>query len=148
MGLSWHYICILIDLFNREIIGYSAGRNKDTELVMKAFRSVNINLSKINIFHTDRGNEFKHQSIDNVLHTFDIERSLGMKGCPYDNAVAEATLKVIKTAFVRNQRFESLEELQYELVDYVNWFNNHRIHSSLGYLTPAAFRVNTLKKIV
>ena len=71
-----------------------------------------------------------------------------MKGCPYDNAVAEATFKVIKTEFVRNQRFESLEELQYELADNVNWFNNHRIHSSLGYLTPAAFRVNTLKKIV
>lgn len=148
VGLSWHYICILIDLFNREIIGYSAGRNKDAELVMKAFRSVNISLSKINIFHTDRGNEFKNQSIDNVLHTFDIERSLSMKGCPYDNAVAEATFKVIKTEFVRNQRFESLEELQYELADYVNWFNNHRIHSSLGYLTPAAFRINTLKKIV
>lgn len=148
VGLSWHYICILIDLFNREIIGYSAGRNKDAGLVIKAFSSVNINLSKINIFHTDRGNEFKNQSIDNVLHTFDIERSLSMKGCPYDNAVAEATFKVIKTEFVKNQRFESLEELQYELADYVNWFNNHRIHSSLGYLTPAEFRVNTLKKIV
>lgn len=47
-----------------------------------------------------------------------------MKGCPYDNAVAEATFKVIKTEFVRNQRFESLEELHYELADYVNWFNN------------------------
>lgn len=148
VGLSWHYICILIDLFNREIIGYSAGRNKDAELVMKAFQSVNINLSKINIFHTDRGNEFKNQSIDNILHTFDIERSLSMKGCPYDNAVAEATFKVIKTEFVRNQRFDSLDELQNELADYVNWFNNHRIHSSLGYLTPVAFRVNTLKKIV
>ncbi|MGL5677715.1 MAG: IS3 family transposase, partial [Cellulosilyticaceae bacterium] len=39
-------------------------------------------------------------------------------------------------------------ELQYELADYVNWFNNHRIHSSLGYDTPSAFRKNTLKKVV
>lgn len=115
---------------------------------MKAFQSVNINLSKISIFHTDRGNEFKNQSIDNILHTFDIERSLSMKGCPYDNAVAETILKVIKTEFVRNQRFDSLDELQNELADYVNWFNNHTIHSSLGYLTHVAFRVNTLKKIV
>lgn len=148
VGLNWHYVCILIDLFNREIIGYSAGKNKDAELVIKAFSSVNVNLSKINIFHTDRGNEFKNRSLDDVLLAFDIQRSLSMKGCPYDNAVAEATFKVIKTEFVRNQHFESLEELQYELADYVNWFNNHRIHSSLGYLTPNEFRRNTLKKVV
>ncbi|MHC1750388.1 MAG: IS3 family transposase [Cellulosilyticaceae bacterium] len=148
VGLSWHYICVLIDLFNREIIGYSAGRNKDAELVMKAFRSVGANLSNINIFHTGRGNEFKNLLINNLLDTFSIKRSLSMKGCPYDNAVAEATFKIIKTEFVRNQQFDSLEELQYELADYVNWFNNHRIHSSLGYATPSAFRRNTLKKVV
>lgn len=148
VGLSWHYICVLVDLFNREIIGYSAGRNKDAVLVMKAFRSVNTNLANINIFHTDRGNEFKNSLIDEILETFAIKRSLSMKGCPYDNAVAEATFKVIKTEFIRNQHFKSLEELQYELADYVNWFNKHRIHSSLGYLTPNEFRKNTLKKVV
>ena len=120
VGLSWHYICILVDLFNREIIGYSAGKNKDAGLVMKAFRSVNVNLSKINIFHTDRGNEFKNSLIDTILSAFDIQRSLSMKGCPYDNALAEATFKVLKTEFVKNERFESLEELQYELADYVS----------------------------
>ena len=54
-----------------------------------------------------------------------------MKGCPYDNAVAEATYKVIKTEFVNNQRFETQEQLGYKFADYVNWYNNHRIHSSL-----------------
>ena len=49
-----------------------------------------INLSKIKIFHTDRGNEFKNKIIDEVLKVFNIERSLSKKGCPYDNAVAEA----------------------------------------------------------
>lgn len=100
VGMSWNYICVLIDLFNREIIGYSAGRNKDAKLVIKAFSKVNINLSNINIFHTDRGNEFKNKLIDETLETFCIERSLSMKGCPYDNAVAEATYKIIKTEFV------------------------------------------------
>ena len=90
-----------------------------------------------NVFHTDKGNEFKNKVIDEPLETFNIKRSLSMKGCPYDNAVAEATLKIIKTKFVKHHTFESLEELQYELADYVIWFNNHRIHSSLGYLTPA-----------
>lgn len=148
VGMSWNYICLLIDLFNREIIGYSAGRNKDAKLVMQAFSRVETNLKNINIFHTDRGNEFKNKLIDETLEAFDIERSLSMKGCLYDNAVAEATYKIIKTEFVRNRSFTSLEELQMELADYVNWFNNYRIHSSLNYLTPREFKENTLKKVV
>lgn len=148
VGMSWHYICILIDLFNREIIGYSAGRNKDAHLVTQAFTSVRGNLNNIQIFHTDRGNEFKNKAIDDTLQAFSINRSLSMKGCPYDNAVAEATFKVVKMEFVYNEKFNTLEELQYKLADYVNWFNNHRIHSSLGYLTPYQYKINHLKKVV
>lgn len=74
-----------------QIIGYSAGFNKDAKLVLKAFASIKINLNEINIFHTDRGNEFKNQLIDETLKTFNIRQSLSKKGCPYDNAVAEAT---------------------------------------------------------
>ena len=164
VGHHWHYLCVLVDLFNREIIGYSSGPNKDAELVKKAFSTVKINLSQIKIFHTDRGNEFKNKIIDEILDTFNIDRSLSMKGCPYDNAVAEATYKVIKTEFVNNgspsseQResstvarewlFETEEQLGYEFADYVNWYNNHRIHSSLGYLSPVNYRENNLKKVV
>jgi putative transposase len=71
-----------------------------------------------------------------------------MKGCPYDNAVSEATYKVIKTEFVRNRQFETLKDLQGELDEYVKWFNEKRIHSTLGYLSPREFKIMALKKIV
>lgn len=145
---TWNYVCVLIDLFNREIIGYSAGPNKDANLVYQAFASVKTRLDSITLFHTDRGNEFKNKLIDEVLGTFKIKRSLSMKGCPYDNAVAEATFKIIKTEFVKNYRFDSLEELELKLADYVNWFNNFRIHSTLGYLSPREFKEHNLIKIV
>ena len=106
------------------------------------------NLSNIKIFHTDRGNEFKNKLIDETLETFKIARSLSMKGCPYDNAVAEATFKIVKTEFVRNNIFSTLSELQLKLSDYINWFNKYRIHSSLKYLTPQQYKINSLKKIV
>ena len=64
--------------------------------------------------------EFKNQIIDEILEAFEIERSLSMKGCPYDNAVAEATYKVIKTEFVNQHLFETQEQLSYEFADYVN----------------------------
>ena len=148
VGMSWHYVCILIDLFNREIIGYSTGSRKDASLVQKAFAGINENLSRIQIFHTDRGNEFNNHLIDEVLEVFKIKRSLSTKGCPYDNAVAEATFKIIKTEFIHTQSFASLNDLNYKLADYVNWFNNHRIHSSLDYMTPAQYKKYTLKKVV
>ena len=92
---KWNYICLLIDLYNREIIGYAAGKNKNAKLVYKAFSRVQRKLNDINLFHTDRGNEFKNKIIDEVMKAFKIDRSLSAKGCPYDNAVAEATYKIV-----------------------------------------------------
>ena len=85
--------------------------------------------------------EFKNQMIDDVLKTFDIQRSLSAKGCPYDNAVAEATYKIFKTEFAFNRRFKNFEELELELFDDVNWYNNIRIHGSLNYKSPVEYRM-------
>ena len=140
VGSKWNYVCNILDLFNREIIGTAVGLNKNAELVMTAFATIKNPLKKIQIFHTDRGNEFKNESIDKLLRTFEIARSLSKKGSPYDNAVAEATFKIIKTEFIYQQKFETVEELRRELFDYVNWYNNKRIHGSLGYQTPVEYK--------
>jgi len=144
VGSKWHYICILLDLHNREIIGFSSGANKDAALVYSAFSSIETNLKNIQMFHTDRGSEFDNMLIDGLLDTFEINRSLSLKGCPYDNAVAEATFKLIKTELVYRKRFESPEQLALELADYIHWFNTFRIHGSLGYISPIQFKVNSL----
>jgi transposase InsO family protein len=137
---QWNYICILLDLFNREIIGYSIGAKKDASLVMRAFASMNRSLEQIKVFHTDRGSEFKNKLLDQTLDAFKIRRSLSYKGTPYDNAVAEAAFKVIKTEFVYGETFETLDDLKYKLFDYINWYNHHRIHSTLDYLSPIEYR--------
>ena len=138
---KWNYICLILDLWNREIIGYAAGKHKTAELVYQAICKIPYDLNQIEIFHTDRGNEFKNKLIDEVINTFGIKRSLSKKGCPYDNAVAEATYKIVKTEFAFNRRFEDFEELERELFDYVNWYNNIRIHGSLDYQTPVQYRL-------
>ncbi len=107
----WLYVCFLVDLFNRVIIGYSAGPQKDAVLVYKAFASVKRDLRKVQLFHTDRGLEFKNE-------------------------------------FTQGVNLDSLEQLSLELSDYVNWFSNIRIHSSLGYLSPVEYKFDTLKKCV
>jgi transposase InsO family protein len=144
VGQRWNYVCILLDLHNREIIGYSSGTQKDALLVQAAFAKVKVNLAQIQMFHTDRGSEYDNELIDGLLDVFGINRSLSLKACPYDNAVAEATFKLIKTELIQRNIFGSAEHLALELADYVHWFNNIRIHGSLDYSTPSEFRQHTL----
>jgi len=133
---KWHYLCILLDLCGRKILGSAVGSQKDAKLVETAFYSVQTDLRKIHLFHTDRGSEFKNQIIEQILKTFGIERSLSAKGTPYDNAVAESMYNVIKTEFVFGREFVDLAEFKLLWFDYVNWYNNIRIHGSLDYSTP------------
>ena len=137
---KWNYVCTLIDLYNREIIGYSAGARKDAKLIETALLKCKYPLKDIKVFHSDRGNEYDNVLIDNILNTFKIERSLSNKGNPYDNAVSEATNKILKTEFIYQRKFETLEQLQLELAEYVYWYNNLRIHGSLGYMSPIEYR--------
>jgi len=126
---KWNYVCLILDLHNREIIGYSAGPKKDARLVYKAFATIKTNLNKISVFHTDRGNEFKNNVIEGILDTFNIA-------------------KTFKIEFVYPNYFESLDQLQIELFDHVNWYNNIRLHSSLGYVSPVTYKNSNLKKNV
>jgi putative transposase len=137
---QWHYICLLIELSHREIIGYSAGKNKDAELVKTAWLTVKKDIREISIFHTDRGNEFKNEAIDAILEIGDIKRSLSRAGTPLDNAVCESMYDIVKTEFIFEEKFNDLEDLQSKLSAWVWWYNNERIHSSLGYKTPVESR--------
>lgn len=144
---KWNYVCTLIDLYNREIIGYSAGAKKDAKLIETAILRCKYSLKDIKVFHSDRGNEYDNALIDNILNTFKIGRSLSNKGNPYDNAVSEATNKILKTEFIYQRKFETLEQLQLELAEYVYWYNNLRIHGSLGYISPIEYRESNAIKL-
>ncbi len=86
-------------------------------MILRAFASTTPNLTKIKMFHTDRESEFKNKLIVEALQTFDIERSLSLKGSLYDNAVAEAMIKVLKIVFVKGAAFENQAALDLELFD-------------------------------
>lgn len=82
--------------------------------------------------------------LDPQLTLFQIKRSLNHKGTPHDNAAREATFKTIKTEFISGRIFPNQHVLDLELFDYVNLFNNIRIHGSLDYLTPTEYKLRHL----
>jgi putative transposase len=103
---------------------------------------VQTDLRNINIFHTDRGSEFKNQVIEQILEAFGIDRSLSAKGTPIDNAVMESMYNIIKTEFTFGMEFADLSEFKLLWFDYVNWYNNIRIYSSLDFFTPSQWHNN------
>src|SRR5699024_2722112 len=114
VGTKWHYVCLFVDLFNREIIGRSAGANKDAKLVYQACTKSTVNLNEDQMLHTNRRKEADNVVTSEALETFGMQRLLRMKGCPYDNAVAEAMFTVFKTEFANRAHFTSLEQLTLE----------------------------------
>lgn len=139
-GRKWSYVCLLVDLYNREIVGHSVGDRRDSDLVKAAFATVRFPLSDIQFFHTDRGSEFANASIDEMLEAFGIERSLSKKGCPYDNAVIESANNCLKRGLIHRKSFPNTEHLRRRVNEWVWFCNNTRIHSSLGYMSPVEFR--------
>ncbi len=141
VGNRWAYVCFIIDLFNCEIIGLSVGWHNTANLVKEAIQSIPYALTKVKLFHSDRGKEFDNTLIDEILEAFDITCSLSQAGCPYDNAVAESTYRSFKLEFINQETFHSLEELTLKTKDYVHWWNHHRLHGSLTYQTPMTRRI-------
>lgn len=139
IGRKWSYVCLLVDLCNREIVGHSVGDRRDSDLVKAAFATV-VPLSDIEAFHTDRGSELANASVDEMLKAFGIERSLSKKGCPYGNAVIESANNCPKRGFVHRESFPDADYLRQGVNEWMRFCNSTRIHSTLGYMSPVEFR--------
>ena len=139
VGGDWAYVCLLVDLANRGIVGHSAGWTRDASLVLGAFATLDFPLTDVQVFHTDRGGEFDNTRIDELLDVFDIKRSLSRKGNPYDNAVVESTNRLLKKELVYRNHYTTIEQLRHDPDDYVWWSDNRRLHSALGYRSPKEF---------
>lgn len=136
----WHYVYLMLDLFNREMIGCVVEEHKDAVLVKQAIGTIPYNCAEILYFQTVLGNEFANKIVDDFLEAFEITRSLSEKVTPYGNAVAESTYKPFKAEFIYQEKFHTLRELEVKTLDFVNWWNTKRIHGTLNHKTPAQLR--------
>ena len=122
------------------IVGRSAGPGKDARPVRSAFATPSFPISDVGVFHTDRGSELDDAEIDLLLEAFVIESSLSAKGRPCDSAVDVSTNRILKVELARRETLGTARELRARLSDYAHWYNNFRIHSTLGYMSPVEFR--------
>lgn len=143
---GWLHLAIVMDLFSRMIIGWSMSSHVDKDLTLDAFTMALLNRSpkpKL-IHHCDQGAEYTNHEYQDILQNHDIISSMSRSGNCYDNAVAESFFKTIKTELARKQKFNTIEEARAAIFEYIEiFYNRKRLHSTLGYVSPAEYERRT-----
>ncbi len=143
---GWLYLTIIMDLFDRKIIGWSLSKTlKAKDTVINAWKMALINRPIKNrlIFHSDRGVQYACTEFRNELKSQPVDQSMSRKADCWDNAVAESFFKILKSELVCHRHFTSRQQAKVEVFEFIEiWYNRKRIHQQLGYLTPESFGNN------
>lgn len=140
---GWVYLTIIMDLFDRKIIGWALSKTLTTrDTVLAAWRMALINRPIMGhlIFHSDRGVQYASHEFRRALTNKPVLQSMSRKGDCWDNAVAENFFKILKSELVYHYRFKDRWQAKNEIFQFIEiWYNRQRRHSYLGYLTPEEF---------
>ena len=147
---GWLYLTIIMDLYDRKIIGWALSNNMTTnDTVLAAWRMAMVNrpISKPLIFHSDRGVQYASHVLKDELRKYSVTQSMSRKGNCWDNAVAENYFKILKSELVNHTQFQSILQAKTEIFEFIEiWYNRKRKHSYLDYKTPEQYgKINYLK---
>ena len=135
------YLSTVMDVYNREIIGSYVSSVRNADLVVNALqRALTSTDGKLPvIFHSDRGSEYANHEVHDYLKQLGIKQSMSGKGHCYDNAFAESFFHTYKSEFYHHETFKSVRELKRKTKRYIQYYNERRLHSGLGYQSPMEY---------
>lgn len=140
---GWLYLAVVVDLFSRRIVGWSLRPEMRTEIVTRALEMAwygrGPERGQELMFHSDRGSQYASDEFRQSLARFGIAASMSRKGNCWDNACAETVFGSLKVERLAGQRFTTRREAQDEALAWIRWYNHTRMHSTLGYVSPAQF---------
>jgi transposase InsO family protein len=137
------YFAFVIDAYSRAIVGWQFATHMRTDLVLDALRmalaqrgpGADVEL----IHHSDAGGQYRAYDYTQALDDHGVLASIGSVGDAFDNAAAESFVDSFKTELIRDRVWRSRSQLELAIVEYVAWFNNERLHTSLGGVPPAEY---------
>jgi putative transposase len=137
------FFSFVIDAFSRRVVGWQFASHMRTDLVLDALRmaltrrraGAHVEL----IHHSDAGSQYTSYAFQQVLDDHQVLASIGSVGDAFDNAMAESFVDTFKTELIADRVWRTRSQLELAVVEYVGWFNNERLHESLGDLPPAEF---------
>ncbi len=142
----WHgvvFFSFVIDVFSRMVVGWQLAAHVRTDLVLDALRmalgtrgpGADVEL----VHHSDRGSQYTSFDYTQELTDHGVLASVGSVGDAYDNAMAESFLDSFKTELLADRVFQTRPQLELAVVEYISWFNQDRLHESLGDIPPVEF---------
>jgi transposase InsO family protein len=149
---GWLYLCVIIDLFSRAVIGWSMDSRMKADLVCGA---LNMALFRRNfpsgvIIHSDKGSQFCSKQFQDIIKDNWLLSSMSGKGCCYDNAACESFFGTLKVELVHDENYKTREEAKSSIFEYIEaYYNTKRKHSTINYMTPNQFEYiieNEIKK--
>jgi putative transposase len=139
---GWLYLCSILDLHSRRVVGWSMSSRMTSDLVVKALLMAVLlrRPPKGLIFHSDRGSQYCSHVVRRWAQRYGIRQSMSRKGDCWDNAPAESFFKTLKAEMYGHRAFWSRQEARTAIFEYIEVFYNRvRLHSSLGYRSPAEY---------
>ena len=139
---GWLYLAAVMDVFNREIVGWTLYRRMTKELVANAVLKA---LEKRDpepglIFHSDRGSQYASHRVRRILSAWQIKQSMSGRGDCFDNAIMESFFGSLKKELVHLRSFHSRDQAKISVFDYIEiFYNRQRRHSSLNHKTPLEY---------
>jgi putative transposase len=144
---GWLYVAFIIDVFARRIVGWQVSRSMHTDFVLDALEQALYERQPESqdalIHHSDRGSQYVSIRYTERLAEAGIEPSVGSRGDSYDNALAETINGLYKTELIhRRGPWKTKESVELATLQWVHWFNHHRLLEPIGYIPPAEAEAN------
>jgi len=141
---GWVYAAFVLDVYSRMIVGWQIATSLYTDLALDALKmalwrrhAAGADLTGL-VHHSDRGVQYRAIRYTQRLSEAGAVASVGSKGDSYDNAMAEAFNSLYKAELVRNRGpWRGIDDLEMATVEYIDWYNNRRLHGELGHIPPA-----------
>lgn len=143
---GWAYAAFVLDVFSRRIVGWQVSTSLRTDLALDALemgiwarQRDGADLSEL-VHHSDRGVQYLAVRYTARLAEAGAVASVGSVGDSYDNAMAEAFNSLFKAELVRNRGpWRSVDDLEIAVAEYIDWYNNRRLHGEIGMVPPAEY---------
>lgn len=138
---GWLYLVVMLDLYSRQVVGWSMREHMQASLVVDALRMAYFRRRPEPglIVHSDRGSQYCGHDFQNALKGYEMHSSMSRKGDCWDNAPTESLWGHLKVARLHGRRFATRRQAMDEVIDWLGFYNSTRLHQTLGYVSPMAF---------